>query len=188
MAFTYCTNCGEKIDIDNAVCPYCGHRRAGYSYGREAHSEPKDTFESYYEDSRQNRDSYGENRNGYGNGPYGQTGGQGFNGGGYRPERPLYRTPDSMRPKRPISVGLTVFSIINIIFSCCALPSLVFGILALVNTVQAQNAESEEQETAKKKIALILNVVGAALAIITLVSFCFVFADALAQYIANGGV
>ena len=91
-------------------------------------------------------------------------------------------------PKRPISVGLTVFSIINIIFSCCAFPSLIFGILALVNTVKAQNAESEEQEIAKKKIALVLNVVGAVLTLLSVMAFSVVFAETLAQYVANGSI
>jgi hypothetical protein len=196
MAFTYCTNCGEKIDMDNARCPFCGYTRQGYSYERETFEQrPSGAPEQSAEEKRpfEIEERWNGNENsGYGQGNY-ESGhsdrGYGYRGNPYQQGNPLYRTPNSpMSPKRPLSVGLTVFSIINIIFSCCAFPSLIFGILALFNTIQAQNAESEEQEIAKKKIALVLNVVGAVLTVLTIVSFTVVFAETLAQIMANGGI
>jgi hypothetical protein len=196
MAFTYCTNCGEKIDMENERCPYCGHAREGHSYGRETYSRENTEQGAFYEergsfdgDSR----GYGQRDQGFGQrdqdfGQRDQGFGQGGFGYGNHRGAPLYRTPGSMRPRRPISVGLTVFSIINIIFSCCAFPSLIFGILALVNTAKAQNAESEEQEIAKKKIALVLNVVGLVLTLLSIMAFSVVFVETLAQYVANGGI
>lgn len=93
-----------------------------------------------------------------------------------------------MPSKRPISVGMLIFSIINIVFSCCTLPSFVFGIIALVYTVQAQNAKTDLEEASKKKIALILNIVGAVLSVLMLVSSVVLVMDAVAEIMANGGV
>ncbi len=38
MAFTFCTNCGEKIDDSEQKCPHCGHPKGAdrsYRYGQE---------------------------------------------------------------------------------------------------------------------------------------------------------
>ncbi len=97
----------------------------------------------------------------------------------------MYRTP--MQPqKRPISIGLLVFSIINIVFSCCTISSLVFGVLALVYTVNAQKAASEAEETSKKKTALVLNIVGIVLGIISMVSFSVVFMETIKEILSSG--
>ena len=93
-----------------------------------------------------------------------------------------------MPSKRPISVGMLIFSIINIVFSCCTLPSFVFGIIALVYTVQAQNAKTDLEEASKKKIALILNIVGAVLSVLMLASSVMLVMEAVAEIMANGGV
>ena len=88
MAFTYCTNCGEKFDDSEQKCPHCGHRRGD----PVSFSEEKGAF-----DQGQN---YGQGVNGqqprsggygsdYGNGNQeNQNSGQGVNGqqlrsGGY---------------------------------------------------------------------------------------------------------
>lgn len=158
MAFTYCTNCGEKIDINAPRCPHCGC---------VLHQEHSYTHEQYRE-----QENTGFNPN---------QGGFNPNQGGFNP---LYRTP--MHPvKRPISTGLLVFSIINIVFSCCVLPSLIFGIIALVFTIQAQSARNTEDEITKKKIALILNIVGVILAAATIVSSFIIIADTLPEILNN---
>lgn len=200
MAFTYCSNCGEKIDITNDKCPYCGHRLGGdYSYGNE-NSSPNgfDGERGGFSDF----DGNGSNFNG--NGSNGEAphneyypprneytpphneyrppyGGQG-NG-----QNPMWRTPfDAPRKKRPISVGLVIFSIINIVFSCCTMTSFIFGIIALIYTVKAQNAKSDDEEIAKKKTALIINVAGAVLGILSMTSFFIVFADVIVEMLKGG--
>ena len=38
MAFTFCTNCGEQIDISLEKCPHCGHptgAQRNYTYGMD---------------------------------------------------------------------------------------------------------------------------------------------------------
>ncbi len=173
MAFTYCSNCGEKIDTNETRCPHCGYiisHSGSYTYGQEEYNE-----------NRQG-DSYNQRGQEFNN-PNGQSfnpNGQGFN------PNPLYRVP--MRPqKRPISVGVAVFSIFNIVFGCCTLPSFVFGIIALIVTIQAQSARTEAEETTKKKIALILNIVGFVLSVIAIISFGAMFYNALMQELAAAG-
>ena len=91
MAFTYCTNCGEKFDDSEQKCPHCGHRRGD----PVSFSEEKGAF-----DQGQN---YGQGVNGqqprsggygsdYGNGNQeNQNSGQG-NG------QKLWRTDDKNNP------------------------------------------------------------------------------------------
>jgi hypothetical protein len=194
MAFTYCKDCGEKIDIDDITCPHCGkpQHTGGYTYTDEKYGNTsgdgrkEQSFNGGYNQYGQGQ--YGQGQ--YGQGQYGQ--GQYQGQGRYNPYsqgrgfNPLYRTP--MRPvKRPISKGLLAFSIINIVLSFFLLPSLIFGIIALIFTVQAQSAPSAKEEINKKKIALILNIVGLVLSIITVISSLALLAEALAQILANNG-
>lgn len=201
MAFTYCTNCGEKIDMSEGKCPHCGQRIGEeHSYGREEYSDRK------WNEERANEAPRGEYYPPENDGEYGQRGsdprGQ-YNGGQRGPDprgqynggpnvpppmrQPLYRAPMPQK-KRPISVGLVIFSIINIVFSCCAFTSLLFGIIALVYTIGAQNARSDEEEVSKKKIALIINIVGIVIGVISMISFSVVFAEMLAEMIESGGI
>lgn len=80
MAFTFCTNCGEKIDDNEKVCPHCGHPKGAdrsYRYGQEwyGNTENKDNGNTDNGSGEQNRNPYGQN-------PYGQNG---QNGGQYQP-------------------------------------------------------------------------------------------------------
>ena len=76
--------------------------------------------------------------------------------------------------KRPMSTGLMVFSILNIVFGCCCF-GMVFGIIGLVFALQAQNATSDIDEIRKKKLSLAMNVIGTVLTIAYVVSYVVVF-------------
>ena len=174
MAFTFCTNCGEKIDDSEARCPHCGHVRGqdrSYNYGPETSG----AFNS--NENRQGNGYNGENgsrpwrtpdsdynQGGYNQGGYSQGG---YNPNGYNPngygQPPFYRPPFYMQPKRPISVGLLIFSIINMVFGCCCMVGMVFGIIGLVLTITARTAPTEAQEINKKKTALVINIAGSVL-------------------------
>ena len=173
MAFTFCTNCGEKIDDSEARCPHCGHVRGQerrYTYGPETSG----AFNS--NESRQENGACGDNGSrpwrtpdgGYNPGGYNPNG---FNQGGYNPNgynpngygQPPFNRPPYVQPKRPISVGLLIFSIINIVFGCCCMVGMVFGIIGLVLTITAQSAPTEAQEINKKKTALVINIAGSVL-------------------------
>ena len=46
MAFTYCTNCGEKIDDSLEKCPHCNHLKGVdrvYGYTSESYGKKGDT-------------------------------------------------------------------------------------------------------------------------------------------------
>jgi hypothetical protein len=103
MAFTYCTNCGERIDGDVERCPHCNYptgkdRVYGYAqeeFGRKTEKGDKGSFEDNKGSFEDNKSTFGENKNsfgdnksdggqrpwqtpnsqgGYGQGGYGQSG------------------------------------------------------------------------------------------------------------------
>ncbi len=171
MAFTYCTGCGEKIDTSNSFCPYCKEKntQGDYSLGKETFTPNEPPREDL-------------NQNAYNGGFYQQQDMGGNNNG--TPFNPFFRVV--VRPnKKPISIGLLIFSILNLVLSCFVLPSFTFGIIALVYTLQAQNAKTPEEEIRKKKIALILNITGAVLSVLTIVSFSLLYADIIAEILAS---
>ena len=103
MAFTYCTNCGEKFDDDLPKCPHCGHIRGeerDYRYQSENRSAQNGNGQNgngqgsqggynpngygqggYGQDNQGNPNGYGQN--GYGQGGYGQGNQGGYNPNGY---------------------------------------------------------------------------------------------------------
>lgn len=200
MAFTYCTNCGEKIDDSCQFCPHCGHRkgqqRSGYSYGAEGfggdqrppengYSSPEgaqngnpDGTEFGQEGYRRpyrtpDQNPYGQNpygQNPYGQNPYGQ---RPYNNGSPYGQNPYGQNPYGapVTPKRPVSIPLVILSIINIVFGCCTTFSMIIGIIALVKTLGAQNATDDMKEQDDKRTALILNIVGIILTAITMAAF-----------------
>jgi hypothetical protein len=194
MAFTYCTGCGEKIDTSNSFCPYCGvkNSQGDYSVGKETygentppHEEPSHNQNNGSFNSQQNAGGFYQQPNGgfyqQPNGGFYQQPYGGFNNG--NPYNPFFRVVQPQ--KRPISIGLLVFSIINIVLSCFVLPSFTFGIIALVYTIEAQSAKTAEEEIRKKKIALILNITGAVLSVLTIVSFSLLYADIIAEILTS---
>ncbi len=206
MAFTYCTNCGKKIDDSVEKCPYCGQpkgadrvygyedenfgRGAGADGGSDRGGNPWESGNSY---GQQGQNPYGNNgspygqqgQNPYGNNgnPYGQQrqnpyggnpweGGQGPYGGGYGQNG----GPWQPREKRKLSVGLLVFSIINILLGTCCAGS-IFGIIGLVFCITARDAVSEEEEIRRKKISLAINIIAVALTVVFIVSFAVGFVN-----------
>ena len=92
MAFTYCTNCGEKFDDDLPKCPHCGHIRGeerDYRYQSENRSAQNGNGQNGNGQGSQggyNPNGYGQNgygQNGYGQGGYGQDNHGGYNPNGY---------------------------------------------------------------------------------------------------------
>jgi len=222
MAFTYCTNCGEKIDDSEVRCPHCGHVRGqerGYTYGQEQHGgqsqygtqnnqngynpngyNPNGYNPNGYNPNGYNPNGYnpnGYNPNGYnpnGNNPNGYNPNgynpngynpngynpNGYNPNGYNPNgyNPNGYNPNGYNPygqypfrpqKRPISVGVLVLSILNIILGLCGIP-MIFGIIGIVFAISAQTLP-EKQAADKIKAAYVLNLVGLALMAISVASF-----------------
>ena len=155
MAFTFCTNCGEKIDDSEKVCPHCGHVKGAdrsYRYGQEWYGNTDNSNEN-----KNNNDGSDGNNGSQQQNPYGQ----------YQPpfgQQTPWRQPNQ-QPQRQMSIALVIFSVINIIFGCCCI-GMVFGIVGLIFTLNARNAPTDAEEARRKKIALALNIVGLALTII----------------------
>lgn len=209
MAFTYCTNCGEKIDDTVEKCPHCNHPKGvdrvyGYtseSYGKgENSAENNGQRQSQNGSSFENGDSgygqgqkkpwengdsrYGSNGYGQGNG-YGQSGQNGFgqnknpweggnNYGQGGPWQAPYGSPWQPREKRRLSVGLVVFSVINILLGTCCAGS-IFGIIGLVFAIIARDATTEMEEIRRKKISLAVNIIAVVLTAIFVISFAVGF-------------
>ncbi len=218
MAFTFCTNCGNKIEDGVEKCPYCGHIKGSertYGYAPAEPSRPQAPRENEggqgnYPNNGQPGNS-GNNVNGqngeggyqapsqnpyggqYGN-PYGnQYGGQpsgdpygnpyGQNQRPYGQQYPYGMPPPGgyYRPvqDRPMSVGLLIFSIINIIFGCCCSVGFVFGIIALVYTINARQSPTDEEEIRRKKIALIMNIAAVVMTVAFIASFTVAYVSGL---------
>ena len=65
---------------------------------------------------------------------------------------------------RTLNLGMLIFSIINIVLGCCSCVGIIFGGAGVAFTLMAQNAQLDEDEERYIKIALVLNVLGIALA------------------------
>ena len=232
MAFTYCTNCGEKIDDSVERCPHCNHPKGVdrvYGYTSENFGK-KETTEQQGQQGNRNpwengqntngqsgnpynggqnqygqngnpynggQNQYGQNGNPYNGGQnqYGQSGGQGGNpygnGQGRNPWEnnsgpwqnpnggPYYggNAPWQPRERRNLSVGLIVFSIINILLGTCCAGS-IFGIIGLVFAITARDAATEEEEIRRKKISLAINIIAVVLTVAFIVSFAIGFFQA----------
>ena len=270
MAFTFCTNCGKRLDESVDKCPYCGHPKGAERtfYSSENNVDPENNAqnpnaneqnvhsdESGGQDNGQNPNNpygqnpnnpygqnpnnpygqnpnnpygqnpnnpygqnpnnpygqnpnnpygqnpnnpYGQNPNNpYGqnpNNPYGQNPNNPYgqnpnNPYGQNPNNPYGRNPNNpygqgnytpppyggqfRRPQtqqRPLSVGLLVFSIINIVSGCCCVGS-IFGIISLIFTLSARDAATDEDEIKKKKTALVLNIFGIIISVLTVVVY-----------------
>ena len=126
---------------------------------------------------------------------YGQGGGQGGNpygnGQGRNPwennsgpwqnpnSGPYYggNAPWQPRERRNLSVGLIVFSIINILLGTCCAGS-IFGIIGLVFAITARDAATEEEEIRRKKISLAINIIAVVLTVAFIISFAIGFFQA----------
>lgn len=200
MAFTYCTNCGKKIDDSVEKCPYCGHPKGAdrvYGYEEEkfgrgtgADGRGGDPWENGQDQN--NGNPYGNNGNPYGQqgqNPYGNNGnpygGNPWEGPNGQRQNPYGRDPYGQqfgqgpwqpREKRKLSVGLLVFSIINIVIGTCCAGS-IFGIIGLVFCITARDAVSEAEEIRRKKISLAINIIAVVLTVIFIISFAVGFVN-----------
>ncbi len=212
MAFTFCTNCGNKIEDGVIKCPYCGHIKGSernYTYGSygDTPNEPKNEQQSPQEQAPQNDQKPHPQENGYdrGQNPYGgqqdqnpYSGNYGqspYNQNPYGQNQSPYgqnpynnQNPYGMPPPggfyrpvndRPLSAGLLIFSIINIIFGCCCSVGFVFGIIALVYTLNARQAPTDDEEVRRKKIALFMNITAVVLTLAFIVAFSVAFTSGL---------
>ena len=177
MAFTYCENCGEKIDESSKFCPNCGYSKAGVQAPRNG--EPQNGAYNNGQNSYGNmggnpQNPYG-NQGGYGNpygnnqNPYGNQGGYG-NGqtpyGNYPPYGNNGNRPPYGGQNRKMNTGIVVFAVIVI-----ACFNMLFGFLALMMAMKAPNEPTEELMEKKNRTAIILCVVGVVVGIIATVAY-----------------
>ena len=190
MAFTYCENCGEKIDESSKFCPNCGYSKAGaqaprngepqngaYTDGQNSYGNIGGNPNGYGNNQNPygNPNGYGNNQNPYGNpngygnnqNPYGNPNGYGNNGqppyGNYPPygNRPPYGGQN-----RKMNTGIVVFAVIVI-----ACFNMLFGFLALMMAMKAPNEPTEELMEKKNRTAIILCVIGVVFGIIATVAY-----------------
>ena len=91
MAFTYCTNCGEKFDDSEQKCPHCGHRRGD----PVSFSEEKGAFDQG-QNSGQGVNGQQPRSGGYGS-DYGNGNQENQNSGQGNGQK-LWRTDDGNNP------------------------------------------------------------------------------------------
>ncbi|MBE6885750.1 MAG: zinc-ribbon domain-containing protein [Ruminococcaceae bacterium] len=70
----------------------------------------------------------------------------------------LQAPPVVAETPRQLATGQLVFSIINIVLGCCSLNG-IMGIIALIMTIVAKNAATDEDAEKKLRVAKILNIV-----------------------------
>ncbi len=195
MAFTYCTNCGEKFDDDLPKCPHCGHIRGeerDYRYQSENRFAQNGNGQNGNGQGSQggyNPNGYGQNgysQNGYGQGGYGQGnqggynpngyGQNGYGQGGYGQNGYNYSYDNNPAPqsKRALNKGSLVFSIITLLIGIVSIGAF-FGGASLLLTIFAQNSKTDEDEKAKIKTAGILNVIGIVFGVLFLITYVMIF-------------
>ena len=174
MAFTYCENCGEKIDDSAKFCPNCGYSKTGApntGNGAETSGANSGGDNPYGAPGGYgNAQSPHGNQGGYGNAqnPYGAPGGYGQapygNRGGYGGENPYgsHNTPmfDNGQPRK-VNVGVMVFSLI--VLFCF---NTICGIIAMVMAMNAPNEPTFEEMERKNKKAMIACIVGVIIGIV----------------------
>ena len=180
MAFTYCTNCGEKFDDDLPKCPHCGHIRGeerDYRYQSENRSAQNGNGQNGYGQGNQNGyNPNGYGQNGYGQGGYGQGNQGGYNPNGYGQNGYNYSYDYNPAPqsKRSLNKGSLVFSIITLLIGIVSIGAF-FGGASLLLTIFAQNSKTDEDEKAKIKTAGILNVIGIVFGVLFLITYVMFF-------------
>ena len=75
-----------------------------------------------------------------------------------------------MQPQRNLNIGLLVFSIINILLGCCSCTGLIFGGAGLAFTMMAKNAKTDGDEASYRQIAMIINIIGIVLTVLTCIA------------------
>ena len=155
MAFTYCENCGEKIDDTSKFCPHCGYSKYAQNNGGYGNSQENNGNPPPYGNGNpySNQNTYG-NQGYYGNSdPYNS---QNPYGGNYQ-------------RKSEINVKVLVFALVTLLcFSF--LP----GVIAVYFALTAPNQPTEELRDKRNKYSVIASVVGVVL--------CFVIAALVCVY------
>ena len=152
----FCSNCGKQLYPNEDRCPACGMYIA--EERRENVNNENNHSGSYQNGGQNYNGGQGYNNNAYNGGQNYNNGGYnngGYNNGGYAPN---YYVPPQTPVKRPLNVGLLIFSIANIFLGCCGI-GMILGIAALVVTINATNSQTDVDERSKLNTALILNVV-----------------------------
>ena len=159
MAFTYCENCGEKIDDSAKFCPNCGYVKndahngssssQGGVYGEDKNSNEQSSYGSA---DGYGQNPYGNNPNPYGRNPYGN--GQ----SPYGNYPPFGNRPQNGGEKRSVNTGIVIFALLVTFFSSCV--TCIFGILALITALNAPNEPTAELMEKKNKTAIMLCVIG----------------------------
>jgi hypothetical protein len=151
----FCSNCGKQLYPNEDRCPACGMYIA--EERRENVNNENNQSGSYQNGGQNYNGGQGYNNNAYNGGQGYNNGGynNGYNNGGYAPN---YYVPPQTPVKRPLNVGLLIFSIANIFLGCCGI-GMILGIAALVVTINATNSQTDVDERSKLNTALILNVV-----------------------------
>lgn len=190
MAFTFCTNCGQQVDYSLEKCPHCNHslrehttddtQNTNQPWHQNAQNQPN----PQQGNQSNNQGSpwqtpYGQNQYGppnnnggpFGasnsNSPYGTPNNAGpfgvpNNGGQFGGVPPINpQMPYGTYNQRKTSVGLVVFSIINIVFGFCCCGGFIMGIPGLIYALISKNSPDDDEEKRRKKISLVCNIVGA---------------------------
>ena len=149
----------ENTSNDSSSNPY-GAPNGGAPYGGYVAPNGGNPYGGY------NAPNGGAPYGGYG-APNGgnQYGGYGVPNGGY-----YGGNNGGNRNVRPINVGMLIFSIINLILSCCGCTGIIFGGGALAFTVMARTAATDEDASKYNKIALILNIIGVVSFVLVIIS------------------
>jgi uncharacterized membrane protein YvbJ len=84
--------------------------------------------------------------------------------------------------ERTLNVGMLVFSIINIALCC----GVVFGIISLIMTILAKNADTDESERSKLKTAKILNIIGIIITSVYVLLYVVIFVFSVLLGISAG--
>ena len=175
-------NGAQGSPYENGNASFGGQNGNPYNGGQNPNGGTQNPWEN-------GQNPYGQNGNPYGNGqsrnpwegsggPYGQ-GGPWQNPNGGMGGGPYYggNAPWQPRERRNLSVGLIVFSIINILLGTCCAGS-IFGIIGLVFAITARDAATEEEEIRRKKISLAINIIAVVLTVAFIISFAIGFFQA----------
>jgi uncharacterized membrane protein YvbJ len=85
--------------------------------------------------------------------------------------------------ERSLNVGMLVWSIINTALCCCP----VFGIIAIIMTILAKSADTDEDESRKLRTAKILNIVSTVIIVLFVVIYVIYVLLAVAGLISAFG-
>ena len=160
--FKFCTVCGASL-IGNELADDVN--TAGDQSEINAHNERVVKKEVQTEKIYSYSSISGSNSNEANGDNKMNNGGYGNPNTGVNPPKPYEgytRTVEKVvkKPKRAANANMLVFAVINMVFGCCTLTGIIFGIAAMIFVMMAKSALTDEDAAKYNKIALILNVIG----------------------------